>query len=125
MRRRYMKPDRRKPYRYVFLTALIFLAVNMAGAQRPHSLVGDIRVHKNFHSKILNNDRDVLVFVPPGYQTNNRHYPVFYLNDGQNLFDGATSFIPGQEWRVDETAQQLITEGKIEPLIIVGICNNG
>src|SRR5947209_11296772 len=27
------------------------------------------------------------------------------LHDGQNLFDGATSFIPGQEWRVDETAR--------------------
>jgi predicted alpha/beta superfamily hydrolase len=45
------------------------------------------------------------------------------MQDGQNLFDGATSFIPGQEWRVDETAQRLIGAGKIEPLIIVGIYN--
>ena len=43
----------------------------------------------------------------------------------QNLFDGATSFIPGQEWRVDEVAQSLIASGKIEPLIIVGIYNAG
>jgi predicted alpha/beta superfamily hydrolase len=47
------------------------------------------------------------------------------MHDGQNLFDGATSFIPGQEWRVDETAQALIAAGKIEPLIIVGINNAG
>jgi predicted alpha/beta superfamily hydrolase len=53
------------------------------------------------------------------------HYSVFYLHDGQNLFDGATSFIPGQEWRVDETAQALINGRKIEPLIIVGINNAG
>lgn len=74
----------------------------------------------------LNNDRDVLVYLPPGYGANGtRHFPVFYLHDGQNLFDGATSFIPGQEWRVDEVAQSLIASGKIEPLIIVGIYNAG
>ena len=94
-------------------------------AQQPHTLTGDIRAHKSFHSKILNNDRDVIVYLPPGYEARkSRHYPVFYMHDGQNLFDGATSFIPGQEWRVDETAQALIAAGKIEPLIIVGIYNS-
>ncbi len=94
-------------------------------AQQPHTLTGDIRVHKNFHSKILDNDRDVLVYLPPGYDaTKNRRYSILYLHDGQNLFDGATSFIPGQEWRIDETAQALIAAAKIEPLIIVGVYNN-
>lgn len=93
-------------------------------AQQPHTLTGDIRVHKSFHSNILNNDRDVLVYLPPGYDANKHtRYSVFYMHDGQNLFDGATSFIPGQEWRVDETAQALIAAGKIEPLIIVGVYN--
>jgi predicted alpha/beta superfamily hydrolase len=94
-------------------------------AQRPHTLTGDIRAHKDFHSKILNNDRDVLVYLPPGYEATKKRYSVLYLQDGQNLFDGATSFIPGKEWRVDETAQRLIAAGKIEPLIIVGINNAG
>ena len=107
--------------------ALVVLFVaGTAGAQQPHTLTGDIRVHKGFHSSILNNDRDVLVYLPPGYQAGlKRRYAVLYLHDGQNLFDGATSFIPGQEWRVDETAQALIAAGKIEPLIIVGIYNTG
>lgn len=97
-----------------------------AAAQQPHTLTGDIRVHKNFHSKVLNNDRDVLVYLPPGYETNKKQrYSVLYLHDGQNLFDGATSFIPGQEWRIDETAQSLISADKIEPLIIVGVYNTG
>ena len=87
--------------------------------------MGDIRLHKNFHSKILDNDRDVIVYLPPGYEAGKKRYPVLYLHDGQNLFDGATSFIPGQEWRVDETAQSLIAAGQIEPLIIVGINNTG
>jgi predicted alpha/beta superfamily hydrolase len=94
--------------------------------QRQHTLTGDIRYHKGFHSKILNNDRDVVVYLPPGYDKDKRKgYAVLYLQDGQNLFDGATSFIPGQEWRVDETAQSLIDAGKIEPLMIVGINNAG
>jgi predicted alpha/beta superfamily hydrolase len=68
----------------------------------------------------------VVVYLPPGYETKkHKRFSVFYLHDGQNLFDGATSFIPGQEWRVDETAQSLITARKIEPLIIVGIYNTG
>jgi predicted alpha/beta superfamily hydrolase len=100
------------------------LVCGTAIAQQPHTLTGDIRVHKNFHSNILNNDRDVLVYLPPGYAANRRtRYSVFYMHDGQNLFDGATSFIPGQEWRVDETAQALIAAGTIEPLIIVGVYN--
>ncbi len=94
-------------------------------AQQPHTLTGDIRVLRNFHSKILNDDRDVLVYLPPGYDAaRGTRYSVLYMHDGQNLFDGATSFIPGQEWRVDETAQALIAAAKIEPLIIVGVYNN-
>ena len=95
-------------------------------AQQPHTLTGDIRVHKSFHSKILNNDRDVVVYLPPRYETDkSKRYSVLYLNDGQNLFDGATSFIPGQEWRVDEVAEALVAAAKIEPLIIVGVYNTG
>lgn len=106
------------------IVALIFSGTVFA--QQPHTLAGDIRFHKSFHSKILNNDRDVVVYLPPGYESNkNKRYAVLYLHDGQNLFDGATSFIPGKEWRVDETAQTLITAGKVEPLIIVGIYNAG
>ncbi|MFZ0062188.1 MAG: alpha/beta hydrolase-fold protein [Pyrinomonadaceae bacterium] len=97
-----------------------------APAQQPHSLTGDIRVHKKFHSQFLTIDRDVLVYLPPGYESAKRsRYPVIYFHDGQNLFDGATSFIAGKEWRVDETAQALIAAGKIEPLIIVGVYNTG
>ena len=47
------------------------------------------------------------------------------LHDGQNLFDGATSFIPGMDWHVGQTADHFISEGRVEPLIIVGIYNAG
>ena len=53
-----------------------------------------------------------------------RRFPVLYLQDGQNVFDRATS-ATGEEWSVDETAQRLITAGAIEPIIIVGIYHAG
>ena len=90
-----------------------------------HSLTGNIKWHRRFPSKVLGNRRDVLVYLPRGYSRFSRkRYPVLYLQDGQNVFDAATSFA-GVEWRVDETAQDLIRQGLIEPLIIVAIANTG
>ena len=106
------------------LALLLLLLCGSAFAQQPHTLTGNIREHKTFHSNILKNDREVIVYLPPGYEASkSRRYSVFYVHDGQNLFDGATSFIPGQEWRIDETAERLIARGKIEPLIVVGVYN--
>ncbi len=71
-------------------------------------------------------DRRLIVYLPPNYEAHQRHhYPVLYLQDGQNVFDGATSFIPGQEWFVDETAEWLINTNQIEPVIIAAIYNSG
>jgi predicted alpha/beta superfamily hydrolase len=50
-----------------------------------HSL-GPIR------SPQLDNSRDILVYLPPNYDSSTRRYPVIYMQDGQNLFDPATSF---------------------------------
>ncbi len=91
-----------------------------------HTLTGNFRRHERFHSNFLPADRDVLVYLPSGFEDHpDRRYPVLYLHDGQNVFDGATSFVEGQEWHVDETAEELIRKGAIQPLIIVGIYNTG
>jgi predicted alpha/beta superfamily hydrolase len=90
-----------------------------------HTLTGNIKRHRGFPSNILGNRRDVLVYLPRGYRRlSRRRYPVLYLHDGQNVFDAATSF-SGVEWGVDETAERLIKESLIEPLIIVAVANIG
>ena len=90
-----------------------------------HTLTGNIQEHRGFKSKILGNRRDVLVYLPSGYRRfSKRRYPVLYLQDGQNVFDAATSF-SHVEWGVDETAQALIRKKLVEPLIIVAIANVG
>ena len=90
----------------------------------PHTLTGEIRYHEKFKSRYLENERTLIVYLPPGYKKDaDRRYAVLYMHDGQNLFDTATSFI-GVEWQADETAERLIKAGRIEPIIIVGIYNN-
>jgi enterochelin esterase-like enzyme len=96
----------------------------VSAAIRASGAVGDLRLHE-FRSRIFRNTRFLRVWLPPGYDdagNAGRHYPVLYLNDGQNLFEAATSFT-GIEWQVDETAERLIGDGTVPPLIIVGIDN--
>ncbi len=85
---------------------------------------GHLRKHEQFRSRFLRNQRDLIVYTPPGYAgQSRRRFPVLYLHDGQNLFDGATSFIPGQDWHVGQTADHCIRIGSVAPLIIVGMYN--
>ncbi len=90
-----------------------------------HTLTGNIRPHQGFASRILRNERDVLVYLPTGYRRSPRlRYPVLYLHDGQNVFDAATSF-GGVEWGADESAQRLTRQQLMEPIMIVAIANTG
>jgi enterochelin esterase-like enzyme len=82
-------------------------------------------LHPDFKSELLPDCRDIIVYLPLGYDETDRSYPVLYLHDGQNLFDGSTSYIPGRVWGAHETADELIASGRVEPLIIVGIHNAG
>jgi predicted alpha/beta superfamily hydrolase len=83
-----------------------------------------IRFHPRFASRYLSTPRDLVVYLPPGYDSGAFRCPVLYLQDGQNLFDPHTAF-GGQDWRVDVTADDLILRGTIEPLIVVGVYNAG
>ena len=81
------------------------------------------RFHPDFPSRFLRHRRPLVVYVPPGYDTEpDRRYPVFYLHDGQNLFDDATAF-GGTAWHCDETAEWMIRNGLVPPVILVGVGN--
>ena len=68
----------------------------------------------------LERKRQLRLYLPPGYATSNKRYPVLYMHDGQNLFDNATAY--AGEWKVDETLDALAREGRLE-MIVVGIDN--
>ncbi|MEA2328374.1 MAG: hypothetical protein QOE68_3333 [Thermoanaerobaculia bacterium] len=81
---------------------------------------------RGFHSDILGNDRDITIYLPPGYNDRDDvRYPVLYMHDGQNLFEAERAFIPGQHWRLGEAADEAIGSRAARPMIIVGIDNTG
>jgi predicted alpha/beta superfamily hydrolase len=65
--------------------------------------VGDLRVLQG------ELDRDLWVWLPPGYDEGERRYPVLYLHDAQQLFD--ETLAGGPDWRLDEALSALADDG--------------
>jgi len=106
--------------------ASILLDQRQKPVVRRHSLSLEVVRHENFSSQVLGNKRTVWVCLPPGYRSEpDRKYPVLYMHDGQNVFDGFTSFIPNQEWQADEALKAGVEAGLVEPVVIVGVDNAG
>lgn len=75
----------------------------------PHGSI----VRHIYHSDVLNGEREMFVYIPPGYDPRKK-YPVLYLLGGSGelasgwTLDGRANFI----------ADNLLAEGKIVPMII-------
>ena len=70
----------------------------------------------------LGRTRRIWIYLPKGYETAKKSYPVLYMHDGQNLFNEQTA--PFGEWGVDEALDSLSAKtGK--NLIVVGIDHGG
>ena len=83
---------------------------------------GELRIYPDFTSEFIA-ARTVAVWLPENYDST-KNYPVLYMHDGQMLFDAQTTW-NGQEWGIDEVAQQLINENKLQAFIGVGVWNAG
>lgn len=70
----------------------------------------------------LNRNRKIWIYLPEDYDTTTKTYPVFYAQDGQNLFDLYLSF--SGEWEIDESLNTLFDAGD-NGAIVVGIANGG
>lgn len=79
-------------------------------------------VSDDFAIPELNTTRRVWIYLPPDYNQSTNTYPVFYLQDGQNLFDKFYSF--SGEWKIDETMDSLYNID-MKSTIVVGIDNGG
>lgn len=84
---------------------------------------GQVIHHTSFRSSYLDNERQVIVYLPPGYEEQaDRRYPVVYLHDGQNVFEAQTAAF-GIAWDAAKTADRLIQQGRMQPVIQVAIAN--
>jgi predicted alpha/beta superfamily hydrolase len=91
------------------------------GAKSRSRITGKYRIHERVSSKFLQQPRRVIVWLPPSYDRSpSRRYPVLYMQDGQQVFDPATSTL-NQDWEVDEWCTKLIAEDRLKELIVVGI----
>ncbi len=90
------------------------------GSEEP-TVVGNLDILEVESSELgEGSTRTIRVYTPSDYETSGQSYPVIYMQDGQNLFDQATSF--AGEWGIDETMEERLAYG-LETAIVVGIDN--
>lgn len=78
-------------------------------------------VAKRFNVPQLRRRRRIAVMLPWNYHQTTRHYPVLYLQDGQNLFEDDAPF---GTWGVDKRLAALAQKGKGD-FIVVAIDHGG
>lgn len=89
--------------------------------KREHSASVNVKIIDTaFYMPQLKRKRRIWIYLPQGYAASKKKYPVLYMQDGQNLFDDATSY--AGEWGVDEYLDSIAKSGKKE-VIVVGIDN--
>ena len=102
---------------------LTILSWEDLGAGNPSTAAANVHImSESFFMPQLNRNRKIWIYLPPDYETSTKTYPVLYMQDGQNLFDNATSF--AGEWQVDETLNNLFAQGDYGT-IVIGIDNGG
>lgn len=69
--------------------------------------------------------RPIYVYLPEAAgRDRRRRFPVVYCQDGQNIWDDPHCCFGHGGWCLNHIADQLTREGKIEPVILVGIPNS-
>jgi predicted alpha/beta superfamily hydrolase len=79
------------------------------------------RTWRGVWSPQLKNRRDVDVYLPDSYRGGNRHYPVVYVQDGQNLSDPEQAF--AGTWQIERALDELAARDL--EAIVVGIHHGG
>lgn len=76
------------------------------------------RIDAQFTSASLQTDREVIIYLPPGYSTQaTRRYPVVYLLHGYGGFDKPHT-TEWESWGLQNIVEEMILNGSIQPLIV-------
>lgn len=94
---------------FAIIVIIVFSISKIYGQKNDEIVIGNIYT---IHSVILNQDRDVFIHLPDGYDDCVSHYPVIYVMDGENTFKSLSGLIDLNAW--------LRT---IPEMIVVGIPN--
>ena len=105
--------------RYLLLSlfAGLCLPISLKAQQRPASALPNVHIlEKVLTIPGLDRERTLRIYLPPGYEEGKKRYPVLYMHDAQNLFDGATSY--AGEWGVDEHLNALAASDGLELIVV-------
>lgn len=94
---------------------------NFKAEEKKHTASANVKViSEKFDMPQLGRQRRVWIYLPAGYASAHKKYPVIYMHDGQNLFDALTSAYG--EWGIDEIMDKLPVK---DQCIVVGIDHGG
>lgn len=96
----------------------------------PHfeATAGTVKLLPGFKSNVLNNQRDLRIYLPPSYEENTvARYPVVYMHDGQVIFDKDLASLDGAaknffgSWKAEKHLDEGVEKGTLPEVIIVGV----
>lgn len=90
---------------------------------RDRTITGTVIERRDLRIHSLNRQAVLYIYLPPDYDSSEKRYPVFYMHDGQNLFDNATA--NKVEWNVDEYLESAFKSGTSAGMIVVGVACSG
>jgi len=96
--------------RLIIVLTCCFLSINIS-AQVENSEI-NIGVHHTIKSSILNQDREIQIYLPDSYIDTDQSYPVLYILDGQWFFSSGVAI-----------QKALRTPGALPEMIVIGIKN--
>jgi predicted alpha/beta superfamily hydrolase len=105
------------------LFVLLLLLATLSGALGQNGSLLDTKLPSHFFGW----NRGVHVYLPPSYPTQpQRHYPVLYLHDGQNVFSsaGTNCAFGWGSWELDRTVDALCRAGEMQEIIMVAVDNS-
>lgn len=95
----------------IIITLILLSKISCATPQKAAIVSGHMFEHQ---SMVLEQNRRYMVSLPERYYSNNRHYPTLYVIDGDFQFQHTSALVTN-----------LSRMGKIPPMIVVGVANQG
>lgn len=94
----------------ILIATILLCSIAISNAQSDNKIIIGERVI--FDSEILNEERTIMVYLPPSYNSSDTKYPVLYLLDGGFHFHHASGIV-----------QFLSTGGLMPEMIVVAVVN--
>ncbi len=94
---------------------MVLYVTNIQAQEKTTQAVISIEIGKRFtqYSKVLKEERELLIHLPESYKKSERHYPVIYVLDGNNHFEHTRNAV-----------NLLADNNRIPESIVVAIPNN-